>query len=113
MVVGLVRRVRLWTLRRTPRGAAAPPVARPPERSGNAAERRRPLAGLTTAQLCALWRKSQAGLHAAPSAAARARVAVVRGVLLEELEHREPEAMADWLESGAREPEGPSAYLVR
>jgi hypothetical protein len=40
-------------------------------------------------------------------------VAAARGVLLDELEHREPEAMADWLQSGAREPEGPSAYLVR
>ena len=35
------------------------------------------------------------------------------GVLLDELERREPEVMADWLQSGAREPEGPSAYLVR
>ena len=113
MVVGLVRRVRLWTSRRTPRGAATPAVARPPDRSGRATERRRPLAGLTTAQLCALWRKSRAGLHAAPTPADRARVAATRGVLLEELEHREPEVMAHWLESGAREPEGPSAYLVR
>ena len=78
-----------------------------------AAERRRPLAGLTTPQLCALWRKSRAGLHAAPTPADRARVAAARGVLLEELERREPEVMADWLQSGAREPEGPSAYLVR
>ena len=76
-------------------------------------ERRRPLAGLTTPQLCALWRKSRAGLHAAPTPADRARVAATRGVLLDELERREPEVMADWLQSGAREPEGPSAYLVR
>jgi hypothetical protein len=74
---------------------------------------RRPLAALTTPQLCALWRKSLAGLHAAPTPAERARVAAARGVLLEELECREPEAMADWLRSGAREPAGPSAYLVR
>jgi hypothetical protein len=113
MVVGLVRRVRLWTLRRTPRGAAAIAVARPPDRPGKAAELRRPLAGLTTPQLCALWRKSRSGLHAAPTPADRARVAATRGVLLEELEHREPEVMAHWLQSGAREPEGPSAYLVR
>jgi hypothetical protein len=102
MVVGWVRRVRLWTWRRTPRGAATVTV-----------ERRRPFAGLTTPQLCALWRKSRAGLHAAPTPADRARVAATRGVLLEELERREPEVMADWLQSGAREPEGPSAYLVR
>ena len=101
IVLSLVSRVRLWALGRTPRG------------SGRTAQRRRPLAGLTTPQLCALWRKSQAGLHAAPTAADRARVAAARGVLLEELERREPEVMADWLQSGAREPEGPSAYLVR
>jgi hypothetical protein len=75
--------------------------------------RRRPLAGLTTAQLCSLWRKSRAGLHAAPTPADRARVAAARGILLDELVRREPEVMADWLQSGAREPEGPSAYLVR
>ena len=40
-------------------------------------------------------------------------MAATRGVLLDELERREPEVMADWLQSGAREPEGPSAYLVR
>ncbi len=113
MVVGWLRRVRLWTLRRSPRGAAPLGLARPPDRAGTAAERRPPLAGLTTAQLCALWRKSRAGLHAAPTPADRARVAAARGVLLEELERREPEVMADWLQSGAREPEGPSAYLVR
>ena len=98
MVVGWLRRVRLWTLRRT---------------SSVTVERRWPLAGLTTPQLCALWRKSRAGLHAAPTPEVRARVAAARAVLLEELERREPEVMADWLQSGAREPEGPSAYLVR
>jgi hypothetical protein len=80
---------------------------------GEAPGRRRPLAGLTTPQLCALWRKSLAGLHAASTPSARARVAAARGILLDELERREPEVMADWLQSGAREPEGPSAYLVR
>ena len=94
MVVGWLRRVRLWTSRRPPRRAAG-------------------LAGLTTPQLCALWRKSQSGLHAAPTPADRVQVAAARGVLLEELERREPDVMADWLQSGAREPEGPSAYLVR
>jgi hypothetical protein len=105
MVVGWFRRVCLPALRRSRPGSA--------DRVGQASDRRRPLAGLTTAQLCSLWRKSRSGLHAAPTPAARARVAAARGVLLEELERREPEVMADWLESGAREPEGPSAYLVR
>jgi hypothetical protein len=99
MVVSWVRRARLWANRRTPRALAA--------------DRRRPLASLTTAELCALWRKSRAGLHAAPTADGRARVAAARAVLLDELELREPEAMAEWLRSGALEPEGPSAYLVR
>jgi hypothetical protein len=101
-VVGLVRRARRWASRRTPAGrlAAAAVLSRPLER-------------LTTAELCALWRKSRAGLKAAPTPAARARVAAARGVLLDELEAREPEVMAEWLRSGALEPEGPSAYLVR
>ena len=107
MVVSWVRRVRLWTLRRTPRGAAALRLVTLP------GERRRPLDGLTTPQLCALWRKSRAALQAATKPSDRARVAAARGVLLEELERREPEVMAEWLQSGAREPEGPSAYLVR
>ncbi len=113
MVVGWLRRVRLLTLRRWPRGATSLALRRTTVGAGKASERRRPLASLTTPQLCALWRKSRAGLHAAPTAADRARVAAARGALLEELEHREPEVMADWLQSGAREPEGPSAYLVR
>jgi hypothetical protein len=71
------------------------------------------LRSLSTAQLCALWRKSSAGLRAAPTPAARAEVVAARGVLLDELERREPEAMAEWLEAGAVEPEGPSVYLVR
>jgi hypothetical protein len=111
MVVGWFRRVRPRTLRRTPPAAAVAStdvldVRRVPER-------RPPLARLTTAQLCSLWRKSRAGLHAAPTPAARAQVVDARGVLLDELERREPEVMAHWLQSGAREPEGPSAYLVR
>lgn len=68
---------------------------------------------LTTAQLCALWRKSSAGLRGAHTPAARASVVSARGVLLDELERREPEVMLAWLESGALEPGGPSAYLVR
>jgi hypothetical protein len=107
MVVGWFRRVRLRSLRRTPQRASAVALTRVP------AGRRRPLAELTTAQLCSLWRKSRAGLHAAPTPAAQARVAAARGILLDELERREPEVMADWLQSGALEPEGPSAYLVR
>jgi hypothetical protein len=112
MVVGWLRRARLLTLRRSPR-AAALSVASPPDGLGEVADRRPPLAGLTMSQLCGLWRKSRAGLHAAPTPAARARVAEARGLLLEELERREPEVMADWLQSGGREPDGPSAYLVR
>jgi hypothetical protein len=106
MVVGWFRRVRLRALRPMPADTAVLAHTRTPDR-------RRPLAGLTTAQLCSLWRKSRAGLHAAPTPVDRARVAAARGVLLDELERREPEVMAAWFESGALEPEGPSAYLVR
>ena len=68
---------------------------------------------LSTAQLCALWRKSSAGLQAAQSPAEVASVVEARGVLLDELERREPEAMRAWLAAGAVEPEGPPVYLVR
>jgi hypothetical protein len=113
-VVSWLRRARLWaSLRRTPREAAPLPVTQAPELLGCVAEPPPSLAALTTPQLCALWRKSRAGLRAAPTPAARAEVVHARGVILDELERREPHAMAEWLESGALEPDGPSAYLVR
>ena len=71
------------------------------------------LTSLTTPQLCALWRKSRAGLRFATTPAALVEVVTARGVLLDELERREPHAMAEWLDSGAVEPEGPSDYLLR
>jgi hypothetical protein len=71
------------------------------------------LSSLTTSELCALWRKSSAGLRAAPTTAARLEVVAARAELLDELERREPEAMAEWIAAGALEPEGPSVYLVR
>ena len=52
-------------------------------------------------------------VYAAATPVARAKVASARGILLEELERCEPEPMAEWLEAGAVEPEGPPAYLVR
>jgi hypothetical protein len=71
------------------------------------------LSSLSTRELCALWRKSSAGLRAAPTVSARAEVVAARGELLDELERRDPQAMAEWIQAGALEPEGPSAYLVR
>ncbi len=71
------------------------------------------LSSLSTRELCALWRKSSAGLRAAATTAARAEVVAARCVLLDELERREPQAMVTWIEAGALEPEGPSDYLVR
>ena len=99
MVFGWLTRLRPRARRRTSRCAAPLPAEL--------------FARLSTPELCALWRKSRAGLHATSTAAARARVAAARGLLLDELERRDPEAMAEWLQSGALEPDGPSAYLVR
>ena len=70
------------------------------------------LSTLSTPQLCALWRKSSAGLRGAHTPAAKAQVVAARAALLDELELREPETMAAWLASGL-EPDGPAAYLVR
>ena len=72
-----------------------------------------PLSRLTMPQLCALWRKSRAGLRGASTPDARARVVNAREALLDELERREPQAMDDWLTTGGLDPEGPSGYLVR
>jgi len=64
-------------------------------------------------QLCALWRKSRAGLRGAVTPDAQVQVVSTREALLDELERREPQAMDDWLTGGAVDPEGPSVYLVR
>ncbi|WP_157544526.1 hypothetical protein [Nocardioides halotolerans] len=101
----MFRRLRLRRLRRRTPDLAVPDLSVPDVVPA--------LTALTTPQLCSLWRKSLAGLRAAPTPGARASVAAARGVLLDELERREPEVMAAWLQSGAREPQGPSAYLVR
>ncbi len=71
------------------------------------------LTRLTMPQLCALWRKSRAALRGATTPHARAEVVTAREALLDELERREPQTMADWLQTGAVEPEGPPTYLVR
>jgi hypothetical protein len=110
MVVGRLWRPRRWTLRRAALLPAAPAAYPPRTLSSILAAR---LAALTTPQLCALWRKSRSALTAAATPDLRAEVAGARGALLDELVRREPEVMADWLESGALEPDGPSAYLVR
>jgi hypothetical protein len=81
--------------------------------AGRAAEGRPTLTGLTTPQLCALWRKSRAGLRSATTPDALGQVVTARELLLDELVRREPEAMAEWLGAGAVEPEGPSDYLLR
>jgi hypothetical protein len=68
---------------------------------------------LSTPQLCALWRKSAAALAGARTPDDTAEVADLRAALLDELERREPRAMAEWLADPAGEPLGPSTYLVR
>jgi hypothetical protein len=88
-------------------------VAQPGDVLGCVAELPPTVRSLTTPQLCALWRKSHSGLHSAPTPPDRLAVVAARAALLDELERREPEAMAEWLRSGAVEPAGPSAYLVR
>ena len=97
--------------RRAARRTPAPAVVSQPT-STDRAPAGAPLARLTTPQLCALWRKSWAGLRMAPTPRARAEVVSARAALLDELERREPQAMADWLTAGAVEPDGPSGYLL-
>jgi hypothetical protein len=102
-----------WQVRRRARPRRTP---RPPVTSHvgpEVADSPRSPTSLTMPQLCALWRKSRAGLRFATSPEALVEVVMAREVLLDELERREPEAMAEWLDAGAVEPEGPSDYLLR
>lgn len=71
------------------------------------------LRDLDPAQLCALWRKSAAGLSGASSIEQHLAVVDARVALLAELERRDPAPMAAWLAvGGSDEPAGPTAYLV-
>ncbi|MXG89862.1 hypothetical protein [Nocardioides flavescens] len=107
-------RERLRTLLRR-HATAAPPSwaalgAAPLERARPASSA---LAGLDSAQLCGLWRKSAAGLTAASDVEQHLAVVEARGALLAELERRDPDPMGAWLARGGRgEPAGPAAYLV-
>lgn len=71
------------------------------------------LADVDSAQLCALWRKSAAGLSGATDVEQHLAVVEARGALLAELERRDPAPMAAWLATGGPgEPAGPASYLV-
>jgi hypothetical protein len=56
----------------------------------------------TTARLCRAWQQSWFTLSALPPGPVRARVADLRGQVLDELERRHPDGIRRWLESGPR-----------
>lgn len=72
-----------------------------------------PVAGLTTEELCASWRRSYFQVLLAPDASSRHQIAQRRQDLLDELERRDPRGFLRWLESGARPGGDPGPYLTR
>jgi hypothetical protein len=68
---------------------------------------------LPDAELCHTWRRSFVALQQTRSAEELERVAVLRRALLDEMELRDPAALASWLASGARAAGGPERFLRR
>jgi hypothetical protein len=68
-------------------------------------------AGLTDSELCRAWVASFGLLESVPDSAALERVVVLRQCYLDELERRDPAALAAWLHSGARASSSPGRYL--
>jgi hypothetical protein len=126
VVVGLV-----WTRRRTRSAAAAPGdprAARPrgatsgddPSPRGRAPQVAEPAPGtpspdpadLTAPQLCAVWQRTYFALLDLPVGASREAVADLRGRLLDEMERRDPDGFARWLEAGPRAGSNPGPFLM-
>lgn len=66
---------------------------------------------LSTAQLCLLWRRSAVALLDAPPGQGRDELVRLRGCVLDELERRDRDGFARWLEAGARAGSDPTRYL--
>lgn len=71
------------------------------------------LTSMTNGELCLAWRTSYVVLQQAPSPLERSRVVAWRHACLDEFDSRHPEALADWLGSGARAASGPDRFLPR
>lgn len=70
------------------------------------------VAGWTTPQLCAQWRRSYADLQHARDTQAWQQVIAARQSYLDELERRDPAGFQQWLDDGARAAGDPSRFLT-
>jgi hypothetical protein len=68
---------------------------------------------LATAQLCRAWQRSYWQLHDLPPGPDRSHVAALRHSLLDELERRDPDGFARWLDTVPRASSDPSRFLRR
>jgi hypothetical protein len=68
---------------------------------------------LEDADLCLAWCSSYVALQRAETAESRMRLVLVRALYLDELERRNPAALAEWLSSGARAAAPPHAFVRR
>lgn len=66
---------------------------------------------MSDSELCLTWRTSYVRLLQARSPLERNRVVAYRHTCLDEFESRHPEALAAWLDSGARAASGPDRFL--
>ncbi|MFG1644121.1 hypothetical protein ACGFMK_27870 [Amycolatopsis sp. NPDC049252] len=110
VVVGVVVTGAYWRIRLASAARRAP--ARTIRRSASAPAPRPPAASMSTAELCAAWRRSYVELQKADEAAARHDVVARRQEYLDELEHRNRDGFARWLASGARAGGDPQRYLT-
>jgi hypothetical protein len=66
---------------------------------------------LEDADLCLAWCSSYVALQRAKTAESRLRLVTVRALYLDELERRNPSALAAWLSNGARAAAPPHAFV--
>ncbi|MDT7796755.1 MAG: hypothetical protein QOI78_188 [Actinomycetota bacterium] len=72
----------------------------------------RPVAELSTDELCTAWRRSYFQLLVARDAPARRSTVQRRQDYLDEIERRDPRGFVRWLHSGARAGGDPAPYLT-
>jgi len=68
---------------------------------------------LEDADLCLAWCSSYVALQRAQTPESRLRLVLVRELYIDELERRNPAALAEWLSSGARAAAPPRAFVRR
>ncbi|WP_329000836.1 hypothetical protein OHA18_41200 [Kribbella sp. NBC_00709] len=67
---------------------------------------------LPVEELCLMWRHSFASLQRSPTDDVRLAVVSARDRVLDELERRDPQAFAEWLDSGPRAAGDPTRYFT-